>query len=49
MRVAIESSQRTWLSRAIIFMTWLLLVGSSVQSFAKQMMFSPFIGLEGAT
>ena len=37
-RVAIELSHSTRLSRASIFMTWLLLVGSSDQSFAKQTM-----------
>src|SRR6202044_3872264 len=42
-RVEIEFSHRTRLSFASNRMTWLLLVGSSLQSLAKQMMFSPVI------
>jgi hypothetical protein len=38
-RVAIELSHRTWLVLARILITWLLLVGSSNQSLAKQTMF----------
>ena len=44
-RVAIELSQRTRLSFASIRITWLLLVGSSVQSFAKQTTSWSFIPL----
>src|ERR1700683_4937837 len=43
-RVAIEFSQSTLLVLASSAMTWLLLVGVSLQSLAKQMMFCPDIG-----
>jgi hypothetical protein len=47
-RVPIEFSHKTLFRRASVRITWLFAVGSSLHSFAIQMMFSPCIMNEPA-